>query len=162
VFVPLFPNLFDVPLFPTIFFALFPCSHCQISNVPLFPQNPWGSLMIGAQDVSSCKRKHAQTRVSWQNFSFLLPRHCELQSSSSKLFLPNLRRRVSFYTLVGQPLSKQLLAFGTGPKSSDFCFPACHFPFQWSYRYIKNYFKFKLIRERSKTRPLTARSKSRK
>ena len=128
-------------LFPcSLTHLMFPCSLLFFCFVPVFPlpnfpcslvpQNPRGSLMIGAQDVSACKRKHAQTRVSWQNFSFLLPRHRELQSSSCKLFLPNSRRRVSFYTLVGQPLSKQLHAFGTGLKSSDFCFPACHFPFQ--------------------------------
>ena len=45
-FLCLFPCSLTYFMFPCSlrFFALFPCSHCQISLVPLFPKNPWGTL----------------------------------------------------------------------------------------------------------------------
>ena len=60
--------------------------------------------MNGAQGVSACKRKPHKPVES----------NCEPQSSSTKLFLPIIlftkrHCRILFYTLVRQPLLKQLL-----------------------------------------------------
>ena len=44
-FVPLFPNIFCVPLFPTIFLFCSRVPHYKIHRVPLFPQNPWETLV---------------------------------------------------------------------------------------------------------------------
>ena len=58
----LFPCSLTYLMFPCSlrFFGLFPCSHCQISRFPLFPKNPWGTLLKGDE---SYKYSNGPVRV---------------------------------------------------------------------------------------------------
>ena len=64
-FLCLFPCSLTYFMFPCSlrFFALFSCSHCQITRIPLFPKNPWETL-ISTDEKSNVK---IQNLKIWEN-----------------------------------------------------------------------------------------------
>ena len=71
VFVPLFPNLFDVPLFPTIFLL---CSRVPIAKLPVFPyspKTPGGPSFLPSCDF--CDGQFMKSGKNWNPVSRYIP-----------------------------------------------------------------------------------------
>jgi len=73
VFVPLFPELFDIPLFPTIFLI---CSRVPIVKFPVFPCPP--KTPGGPSQVNAVKRSPRQLGKKIPRKFSLVPYLCGL------------------------------------------------------------------------------------